>query len=227
MADPAHELTDLLRQAADGDDAALTALFSQFRQRLKRMVRLRLNPRLRGRLDASDVVQEAYLEVSRRLGEYVQDPRVPFFLWLRFVTGRKLLDVHRRHLGAQSRDAGREISLHHQPYPAATSASLAAQLLGRLTSPSQAVIKAELQQRVQEALEALNPVDREVLALRHFEQLSNMEIAQLLGLSESGATARYLSALKRINKVLSETPGLLDGHLLQSADLHKHAAEDA
>jgi RNA polymerase sigma-70 factor (ECF subfamily) len=215
MTDQAYELTDLLRRAADGEDAALTALFSQFRQRLKRMVRLRLNDRLRGRVDASDVVQEAYLEVSRRLAEYLNDPKTPFFLWLRFVTGRKLLDVHRRHLGAQARDAGREISLNNAPYPAATSASLAAQLLGRMASPSQAAIKAELQERVQRALEALNPVDREVLALRHFEQLSNVEIAQLLGLSESGATARYLSALKRIKDVLSETPGLLDDQVLK------------
>jgi RNA polymerase sigma-70 factor (ECF subfamily) len=209
MTDQAHELTDLLHRAAQGEDAALTALFSQFRQRLKRMVRLRLNDRLRGRVDPSDVVQEAYLEVSRRLAEYVKDPTTPFFLWLRFITGRKLLDVHRRHLGAQARDAGREISLNQEAYPAATSASLAAQLLGRLTSPSQAAIKAELQQRVQEALDALNPVDREVLALRHFEQLSNVEIAQLLGLSESGATARYLGALKRMKEVLSQTPGCL------------------
>jgi RNA polymerase sigma-70 factor, ECF subfamily len=99
MTDPAHELTDLLSRAARGDDAALTELFSQFRQRLKRMVRLRLNDRLRGRVDASDVVQEAYLEVSRRLHDYLSNPQTPFFLWLRFITGRKLLDVHRRHLG--------------------------------------------------------------------------------------------------------------------------------
>jgi RNA polymerase sigma-70 factor (ECF subfamily) len=227
MTDQANELTDLLHRAAQGEDAALTALFSQFRQRLKRMVRLRLNDRLRGRVDASDVVQEAYLEVSRRLAEYVKDPKTPFFLWLRFITGRKLLDVHRRHLGAQARDAGREISLDKEAYPAATSASLAAQLLGKLTSPSQAAIKAELQQRVQQALEALNPVDREVLALRHFEQLTNVEIAQLLGLSESGATARYLSALKRLKGVLSETPGLLDDHLLEFTNPRKAAAEDA
>ena len=182
MADTDDATLELLRRAADGDERALTEALSVHRDRLKRMVRLRLNQRLKGRVDESDVVQDAMLDASRRLSDYVADPAVPFFLWLRTITGHKLIDLHRRHLGADKRNAALEISLHDGPWPAASSASLAAQLLGRLTSPSQGAIKVELRIRVQEALNALDPLDREVLALRHYEQLSNIEVAAELGL---------------------------------------------
>src|SRR5207237_5104844 len=136
-----------------------------------------LDRRLQGRVDPSDVIQEAYLEVSRRLPEYLRDPSLPFFLWLRLVTGQKLALAHRQHLGVQARDAGREVSLYRGALPEATSAALAAHLLGRLTTPSQDAIKAELKLSIQEALNSMDPIDREVLTLRHFEQLSNSETA--------------------------------------------------
>src|SRR5262249_28762023 len=148
---------------------ALRALFTQHRDRLKRMVHLRLSRRLAGRVDDSDVLQESYLEVSKRLNEYLKEPSIPFFLWLRNRTAMKLAEVHRRHLGTQLRDADREVTLHRGGFPMADSVSLAAQLLGKLSAPSQAAIKAETRLVVQEALNSMDPIDREVLALKHFE----------------------------------------------------------
>ena len=207
MTDDTSEVTDLLQRAAAGDDRAQQELFSRYRERLKRMVHLRLSRRLQGRVDDSDVLQEAYLEVSQKLKEYVQAPVLPFFLWLRHMTGLKLAEVHRRHLGAQMRDADREVSLHRGGLPEADSVSLAAQLLGKLTTPSQAAIKAELRLQVQEALNGMDPIDREVLALKHFEQLSTSEIAEVLGMSKAGAGSRYLRAIKRLREILSRIPG--------------------
>ena len=157
----------LLARAAAGDEAAARDLFACHRSRLKRMVRLRLSRRLQGRVDDSDVLQEACLDVARRLPEYAADPKVPFFLWVRHLTGLKLAEIHRRHLGTQGRDASREISLHRGALPEADSVSLAAQLLGQLTTPSQAAVRAELRLLVQDALAAMDPVDREVLATKH------------------------------------------------------------
>ena len=201
------ETAELLKRAVDGDESALNELFSRYRDRLKQMVHLRLNRRLQGRVDDSDVIQEAYIDVSRRLSEYHQDPQLPFFLWLRHITGLKLTEVHRRHLGTQMRDAGQEVSLHRGALPEANSVSLAAHLMGAITSPSQAAVKAETRIYVQEALNSMDSLDREVLALKHFEQLSTSEIAQVLGLSKAGAGSRYLRAIKRLRKIMMQIPG--------------------
>ncbi len=201
------EIRLLLVRAANGEAAPCQELFSRFRDRLKRMVNLRLSRRLQGRIVDSDVLQEAFLDVGRRLSEYVADPKLPFFLWLRHLTGLKLVEIHRKHLGSQLRDADREVTLHHGGLPGADSVSLAAQLLGTATSPSQAVIKAETRLFVQEALNSMNPIDREVLALKHFEQLSMSEIAQVLSLSKAGAGSRYLRAIKRLREVFAQFPG--------------------
>ena len=208
MTEDSDELADLLHRAADGDQEALRAVLTRYQDRLKRMVHLRLSRRLAGRVDDSDVLQEAYLEVARRLGEYLREPSLPFFLWLRHLTGLKLAEVHRRHLGTQLRDADREVTLHRGGLPLADSVSLAAQLLGTLTTPSQAAIRAETRLLVQEALNGMDPIDREVLALKHFEQLSTAEIATVLGLSKAGAGSRYLRAIKRLREILSGIPGL-------------------
>jgi RNA polymerase sigma-70 factor, ECF subfamily len=199
----------LLRSALAGDESALAALFDGYRDQLRRMIRLRLDRRLSGRVDSSDVLQEAYLDVRKRLDEYARDPAaMPFHLWLRLVAGQKLTDVHRFHLGAQMRDAGQEVSLHRGPFPQASSVSLAAQLLGKMTSASHAAIRAEHKLIVQEALNGMDPIDREVLALRHFEHLSNDETALVLGLTKSAASNRYIRALKRLKEILWSIPGL-------------------
>ena len=151
------ETEELLRRAEGGDQKALADLFDRHHERLGHMVRLRMDRRLQGRLDPSDVLQEAYLDCSRRLTEYVAKPQMSFFLWLRFLTGQRLIDLHRQHLGAKMRDAGQEVSLYRGALPQASSVSLAAHLLGRLTSASRAAIRAETQIRVQEALEYDGP----------------------------------------------------------------------
>lgn len=207
MTDEPSEISDLLSRAARGDQAALRELFSLYHDRLKRMVHLRLSRRLQGRVGDSDVVQEAYLDVARRLPEYVREPTLPFFLWLRHMTGLKLAEVHRRHLGTQLRDADREVTLHRGGLPMADSVSLAAQLLGTLTTPSQAAMKAETRLLVQEALNSMDPIDREVLALKHFEQLSTAEIGEVLGMTKAGAGSRYLRAIKRLREILARIPG--------------------
>lgn len=174
------------------------------------MVRLRLDRRLQGRVDPSDVLQDAFLDVTQRLPEYIARPEMPFYLWVRLITGQRLLALHRRHLGAQMRDAGQEVSLYRGALPQASSASLAAQLLGRLTSPTQAAVRAELQIKLQEALNELDPIDREILTLRHFEDLTNTETATVLGLQKAAASNRYVRALKRLKVVLNAIPGFLD-----------------
>jgi RNA polymerase sigma-70 factor (ECF subfamily) len=213
MADPVGDDPNdpnlLLRRALAGDESALAALFDGQRERLRRMIRLRLDRRLSGRVDSSDILQEAYLDVRKRFAEYARDPAaMPLHLWLRLVTGQRLTDIHRYHLGAQLRDAGQEVSLHRGPFPQASSISLAAQLLGKVTSASKAAIRAEHKLIVQEALNGMDPIDREVLALRHFEHLSNDETALLLGLRKSAASNRYIRALKRLKEILSSIPGL-------------------
>jgi RNA polymerase sigma-70 factor, ECF subfamily len=201
----------LLQQAAQGDPVAVAELWKRHQPRLRRMVQLRLDRRLQGRLAPSDVLQETYLEFARCLAQYVAKPEVPFFLWLRVLTGRKLNTLHRRYLRTKARDVGRELHLHPGSLPRASSASLAAQLIGKHTSPSQAAARAELRLRVQECLEALEPLDREILALRHFEQLTNLETAQVLGISDAAASNRFVRALKRLRKIMMEVPELGDG----------------
>lgn len=198
---------ELIRRAGAGDAAGLDGLLERSRPRLRRMIKLRLDRRLQGRIDPSDVIQEAYLDVSRKLAEYLGDPSMPFFLWLRLLTGQKLALVHRQHLGVQARDAGREVSFHCGALPAATSAALAAQLIGRRTTPSQAAARAELKIRLQEALNSMDELDREVLALRHFEHLTNAEAARVLGIAETAACNRYVRALERLKKILTGPPG--------------------
>jgi RNA polymerase sigma-70 factor (ECF subfamily) len=198
---------DLLRRAKEGDSQSLAELFGIYRERLKRMVRLRLDHRLQGRIDLSDVLQEAYLDLARRAPEYFAESTMPFFLWLRLLTGQRLLAIHRRHFGTKMRNVGQEVALRNGAMPQATSASLAAQLLGRLTSPSLAAMRAEMQLRLQEALNSMDPIDREVLVLRHFEELTNIETAEVLGLQKTAASNRYVRALKRLRGILESIPG--------------------
>ena len=132
---------------------------------------------------------------------------MPFFLWLRGIVGKKLLELHRRHLGTQMRDAGREVSLYRGSMPEASSAALAAQLLGNATGPSEAAIRAEVKIRLQEALNIMDPIDREALVLRHFEQLSLAETAHVLGIKEEAAGMHYLRAIGRFKEILASLPG--------------------
>jgi RNA polymerase sigma-70 factor (ECF subfamily) len=210
MTSSASDPDSLLARLKAGDQHALAELFEHHKPRLRQMVRLRLDRRLQGRVDPTDVLQEAYLDVAQRIDSYLQRPDLPLYLWLRFLTGQRLMAVHRQHLGTQMRDAGHEISLHRGALPQASSQSLASQLLGRFTSVAQAAIRAEMQTRLQEALNSMDPIDREVLVLRHFEELTNNETAEVLGLSKAAASNRYVRALVRLKKLLAQIPGFLE-----------------
>jgi RNA polymerase sigma-70 factor (ECF subfamily) len=149
------------------------------------------------------VLQDAYLHASRILADYLKNPAIPFYLWLRSIAGQRMAILHRHHLGVLGRQAGREVSLYQGALPEASSAALAAQLLGRDTRPSEAAQRAERAIQLQDALNGLEPIDREILALRHFEQLSNAEAARLLGLRESAASKRYTRALRHLKDLLT------------------------
>jgi RNA polymerase sigma-70 factor (ECF subfamily) len=201
MNDPSESET-LLARAKSGDSDALGELMLTYRDRLVRVVRFRMDRRLNGRIDPGDVVQDAYVVAIERFPEYHHDDRMPFFLWLRFITLQKLCELHRHHLRAKVRNAAREVSLLHGPIPQATSAVLAAQLLGRITTPSQAAMRAEVKVRLEDALNDMDEIDREVVALRHFEQISNFETAKALEINESAASSRYVRAIRRLKHIL-------------------------
>jgi RNA polymerase sigma-70 factor (ECF subfamily) len=194
-----------LARLRGGGVEEVASLFSQYEERLRKMVHYRLDRRLYGRVDAADVLQEAYLEAARRIDDYLARPDVPFFVWLRQITAQVLIDTHRRHL-AKMRSANQEVRLHRGAYVHATSFSLAAQLVGKLTSPSRAAMREEMLVQVRAALDGMDELDREVLALRHFEELTNNEVAEVLGLQKAAASNRYVRALKRLRGVLEKLP---------------------
>ena len=170
-----------------------------------------MDARLQGRVDASDVLQDAFLDAAVHLDWYLKGSDLPPFLWLRLVVSQRLANYHRQHVGTKMRDVGQEVALYRDALPQASSAALASMLLGRLTSPSNAAIRAEQVLQVQEALNALDPLDREVIALRQFEELSRAETAQVLGITEEAGAKRYLRALRRLKAVLEARPGGLEG----------------
>jgi RNA polymerase sigma-70 factor (ECF subfamily) len=202
--DGAERTAQLLERLRAGDDPAVGELFDHYRERLWRMLYVRLDRRVTGRVAPDDVLQEAFLDVARRIGEYLADPAVPVYVWLRFLVVQRMQMVQRMHLGAEMRAVGNEVSL--DPGPAFASAeSMAGQFVGHMTSPSQAAIRNELRDRLRAALAEMDPLDREVLALRHFEELGNNEAAQVLGISKDAASKRHIRALKRLKEILQMT----------------------
>jgi RNA polymerase sigma-70 factor (ECF subfamily) len=204
------DVASLLARAADGDGEAWGALLARHQQRLQALVLFRLDPRLRGRVDTADVIQEAFITATARRADFFAQSAQPLFLWLRWIIGNTLLELHRHHLGARMRDARRE----HQGDEGAdgggdggTRAALVAQLTAGITGPATAAGRAELKARLDEALGRMDAGDREVLALRHYEQLTSSEAAQVLGIQERAAAKRYLRALERLREVLGEMPG--------------------
>jgi RNA polymerase sigma-70 factor, ECF subfamily len=197
MPDETTDSGKLIENALGGDPQALAEVFAHFRPRLKRMIRLRL-------------VQEAYLDVAQRMAEYATHRDYPFFLWLRLITGQRLAEVHRRHLGTAMRNADLEVSIYRGALPQASTMFLASQLLGRFTSVSEKAAKAEVQVKLQEVLNSMDATDREVLALRHFEEMSNDETAQILEISAAAASKRYIRALRRMKDALAHFPGIFN-----------------
>jgi len=199
--------TELISRVANGDQNALAELFSQHRDRLWRLVTFRMDPRLHGRVDADDILQEAWLSAVQRIDHFLIDASRSIFVWFRLITCQTLVDIHRRHLGTQKRNAGNEFSIDRGWSSSSTSSSLSFHLMDHLTTPSEAAVREEMSQQLNHALEEMKEIDREVLALRHFEQLTNREAAQVLGISEQAASDRYIRALARLKTAMTSLPG--------------------
>lgn len=206
-----RETARLLSRAIEGDGDAWQRLLTQHHERLRRMVAVRLDVRVRGRIDPSDIIQEARLDAIRRIGEYVASPSVPFFVWLRFLTAQRLAEQHRRHLGTDARDIDREARLGKSGMVATSAIGLAECLVESDPTPCEVAIREERRRRLTDAFGKLDAEDREVLALRHYEQLSNNELAAELGVDPSAASKRHARALIRLRKVLDGLPGGLEG----------------
>ncbi len=203
---PTDEQTqELIQQAADGDDAAANRLLQRHRAALRRLVALRMDRAMARRVDASDIVQDVLLEASGRLADYLRDPVMPFHLWLRQMAKDRMIDLHRRH-HAQRRDVNRERPLARRAYADQSSLDLAAQLEDAELTPAAATIRKELESRFLDALGDLDENDREVIVMRHVEQLGNSEAAEALGLSPAAAGMRYVRALRRLRAMLAEPP---------------------
>lgn len=197
------ELQRLIDRAREGDQQALASLFTRYRAKLRRMIALRLDQRLNGRVDPSDILQEAFIDLAGKLKNFDRKGDLPFFVWLRLVTGERLLQVHRRHLATRARDARMEASLPGKSFPDASSVLLAEQLVGSLSSASGKAMKLETHAQLQRSLSEMDETDREVIALRHFEELSNIEVAHILGLSPTAASNRYIRAIRRLKESMN------------------------
>jgi RNA polymerase sigma-70 factor (ECF subfamily) len=194
---------ELLMQAQKGDGQAVEALLERHRPAVRRMIDLRLDPAIVQRLDASDVVQEVMLEASRRLHDYLHKPAMPFHLWLRHIAKDHLIDAHRKHHQAKKRGVDREQPLARPAWAERSSLELAGQLVDRELTPASAAIQQELERRLHEALAQLEDDDRDIILMRHFEQLTNQEAAQGLGLTEAAASMRYLRAIRRLRDLMA------------------------
>jgi RNA polymerase sigma-70 factor, ECF subfamily len=198
---PADEAALVLR-LREGHREALGELFSLHRQRIWRMIRFRMDRRLAARIDPDDVLQEAFLAARTRIENFLAEPHGSFFVWLRMIALQTLFDQHRHHIGAEMRNAARDVRLD-QPDPGNTSLCLAAQLAGSITSPSQAAAGLEMQQRLEQAIDSMAALDQEIIAMRHFEDLTNLESAEALGISPTAASNRYVRAIARLKEILT------------------------
>lgn len=204
------ETQELLSAARGGDADARNRLLERHREALRRMVGLRMDRAVQGRLDASDIVQDVLVEANRRLADYLATTKMPFHLWLRHLARDRLIDAHRRHRGAARRSVDREQPLVGRVLPEESAMDLAALVRDRQMTPAAAATHHELELRFQAALETLDETDREIILMRHFEQLSNQEAAEALELSEPAAGMRYLRAMRRLRTLLEESPAERD-----------------
>jgi RNA polymerase sigma-70 factor (ECF subfamily) len=202
--DSTRELLDRLARA--DDPAAADRLWARHREPLRRMIDMRLDHAIERRVDASDVVQDVLIEASRRLGDYLRNPAMPFHLWLRQIARDRMIDEHRRHRVAARRSLDRERSLAALEYADRSGFDLAAGLRDGALTPAAASLRRELEWRFRVALDDMDEDDREILLMRHFEGLSNSEAAHALGLSEPAAGMRHLRALRRLRERLGESP---------------------
>ncbi len=192
-----------LQRLRDGDPDALGELFAEHQQRLLHIIRVRMDRRLAARVDAEDVLQEVFLDAAARVKHFIDSHSGSFFIWLRLVTNQTMANLYRRHLDTQMRDARRDVSIstgnaHENP-----TRPIAMQLIGHLTSPSKVAIRQESIEKLEQAIEELKPMDREAIALRHFELLDNKEVAEILGINEKAASIRYIRAIRRLKDAIN------------------------
>ncbi len=199
-----RESPELLKRLGSDGEQVLADAFAANRDRFWHLVNFRMDRRIASRVDADDVLQEAFVAAVARLNHYLKDPSFSLFVWLRMIVSQTLVDVHRRHFGAEMRSAAREVSIGNQNYPQTTSVSLASQLVANQTSPSGAARRDETYEQLASAIERMSPLDQETIALRHFEGLSNSETAEVLGISVTAASNRYVRALSRLKQILEE-----------------------
>jgi RNA polymerase sigma-70 factor (ECF subfamily) len=164
-----------------------------------------------GRVSESDVIQETFISANKRVEHYLSKPEMPFFVWLRLLVQQQLADLHRHHLQAEMRDVRKEISLEQPAASPRTSLAMAAHLVGQVTSPSRAFSRIERIAKLEEALNQMEEIDREVIALRHFEELTNAEVAEVLDINLEAARKRYVRAIKRMKSIVSQMPWFKDG----------------
>ena len=201
MTEHPNDTQDLLNGARGGDQFAFEELFKRHRGRLQKAIAMRIDRRLAARVDASDVLQETYLEAFRRLPKYLNQGEMPFYLWLHWIAREKVLELHRRHLGAEKRTVNREVPL----LPVDSSATFVSCIIaGREPSPSQALAKTELAECLRKALGQLDDDERDLILWRHFEQLSARDMAQLLHISEAAAGKQYIRAVERLHTILMD-----------------------
>ncbi|WP_437204055.1 sigma-70 family RNA polymerase sigma factor [Planctomicrobium sp. SH664] len=201
--DPA-ELRERLRRHPE---EVLAEEFGKYRARLWRIIQFRLDAGVAGRIEIDDVLQETWLSSLQRIGYFLEHESLSMFVWLRMMVGQTIIDLHRRHLGAKMRDAYREVSYHQSDLSRSTSASIVSKLLGQVSTPSRVMLREETAQQLRAAIDSMDPIDREVLALRHYEELSNQEVAEVLGIQVKAASIRYVRAVQRLKKILEDFPG--------------------
>jgi RNA polymerase sigma-70 factor (ECF subfamily) len=202
---PADEQAFVLR-LREGDRGALGDLFSLHRQRIWRMIRFRMDRRLAARIDPDDVLQEAFLAARTRIDNFLAEPHGSFFVWLRMIALQTLFDQHRHHIGAGMRNAALDVRID-QADSSNTSLCLATQLVGTLPSPSQAAAGLEMMQQLERAIASMAELDQEIIAMRHFEDLTNVESAEALGISPTAASNRYVRAIARLKEILTALGG--------------------
>lgn len=200
-----HSLSEERAILVEGGQKALADLLAIHQEKLERIISFRIAPFLRSRVDPADVLQEAFFEISRRINEFIDGSPVSFFVWIRQKTIQTLIDIHRNHT-REKRDALREMPLASAPYGHTTSISIARFLMDDITSPSQAAVREEEIQQLQSALESMNETDREVIAMRHFEHLNNQQVAEVLGISPTAASNRYVRAAAKLSEILNHLP---------------------
>lgn len=197
-----HQTGSLLQKISDGEPDALNHLMDRHRPALRRMIEMRLDRQIQGRVDASDVVQDVLIEAAQRMRTYLDKPDMPFHLWLRQMAKDRIIDLHRRH-HAQRRSVDLEQSMA-AAFPDQSSLDLMAQIQDQDLTPAAATLRREMERRFHQALTLLDEDDREIILMRHAEHLGNGEVAQALNLTPAAAGMRYLRAIRRLKEVLGE-----------------------